>query len=302
MKVAFPALSVMVGSVALTAVACSGAPIGGRGAGGTGGDSSPCPDSIHCVTGSGGELGAGGSGAADAGNGALCTSQLTDAYSAAVTAAHACTPGAPNQCKALAAIAPTACLDCGNEEFVNDATEVEVLRAKWLAACEPTVHVECLETTCNPALPPSVCIPTGGAGPTTGTCTPASALDGGSTDGGRTDAALDGGESCDQLSADYATAVTAARACTPGAPNQCQSTVSATPSACPPNGCGPQAYVNDASSVNAVQTRWLSQCGGGVACPKIVCLPPAVAVACVPVDGGAGTTIGTCVAGVQPAN
>ena len=294
------AISALAGSVALAAVACSGAPLGGRGTGGTGGGSGPCPDSVPCVTSFGGDIGTGGS---DAGSGALC-SQLTEAYGAAVTAALTCTPGAPNQCQALVGIAPSACPGvCGGQEFVNDATAVETLREKWLAACEPDVHIECVEITCTLPQPPSICVPTGAAAAVTGTCVPSVPADGGSTDASRTDgSAADGSESCDQLSADYTAAVTAARACTPGASNQCQSTVSATPSACPPNGCGPEAYVNDAAGVNAVHARWLSQCGGGVACPKIVCLPLAVAVACLPVDGGAGATTGTCVTGVQPAN
>jgi hypothetical protein len=292
------ALTAIVGSLVLAGLACSGAPLGGRGTGGSGGDGAPCTVFTGCGTGFGGDIAAGGTAGSDAGNGTLCN-QLTDAYSAAVTAALACTPGAPNQCKAQVAIAPTACPGsvCGSQERVNDGTEVESLRQKWLSACEPGVRIECIDIGCAPPLPPSICVATNGSGATSGTCVPS-----GVSDGGSTDAAFDGGESCDQLAADYTAAVTAAQACTPGAPNQCRSTVSATVSACPPNGCGPEAYVNDAAGVNAVRARWLSQCGGGVACPKIVCLPLAVAVACVPVDGGTDTTTGVCVSGVQPTN
>jgi hypothetical protein len=211
--------------------------------------------------------------------------------------------GAPNQCQTVVGTYPTACpgADCSGQEYVNDGATVEAVREKWLAACEPGVRTGCSALACGPPAPPSTCVPTS-PGATTGTCVSSVISDDGSTDGGNTDAALDGGESCDELSVDYTAAVTAARACTPGAPNQCQATVGATASACPPNGCGPQAYVNDATGVNAVGTRWRLQCGGGVACPKIICLPLAVAVACVPVDGGAGATTGTCVAGVQPTN
>ena len=207
-KMALPAI---VGSLVLAGLACSGAPIGGRGTGGSGGDSSPCPDSTRCGTGAGGDIATGGSAGADAGDSALC-SQLTDAYGAAVTAALACTPGAPNQCQALVAIAPTACpgLVCGGQEFVNDATKVETLRGEWLAACEPGVRIGCVAISCDPPAPPSTCVRTSPAA-ATGTCVPYG------SDAG-TAVVPDGGESCDQLVADYTAAVTAALACTPGAP------------------------------------------------------------------------------------
>jgi hypothetical protein len=287
MKVAIWAI---VGSVVLAGVACSGAPLGGRGTGGTG-DSSPCPGSVGCVTGSGGDLGTGGSGGSDAGNGGLC-SQLTDAYGAAVTAALACTPGAPNQCQALVAIAPAACpAICGGQEFVNDATAVETLREEWLAACEPDVHIECVEITCAMPQPPSVCAPTGGGGAATGICVPY---------GSDAGAAVvpDGGQSCDQLAADYAAAVTAALACTPGAPNQCQSSVATNAANSPdPSDCSPMTVVNDPTGVNAALQRWSAQCFTGGPILLVRCDPPTQTASCVPdVDAGAVSGIaGTCV-------
>jgi hypothetical protein len=284
------AISVLVGSVTLAGMACSGAPLGGRGTGGTGGDSGPCPDSTSCPVGSGGELATGGTVGADAGDGALC-SQLTDTYSAAVTAALACTPGAPNQCQALVAIAPTACPgSCGGQEFVNDATVVEISRQKWLAACEPDVHIECVEVTCTPPQPPSVCAPTG-AGAATGTCVPY-----GSTAGAGV--VPDGGESCDQLAADYAGAVTAALACTPGAPNQCQSYVATAAANSPdPSECSPMTVVNDPTGVNAALQRWSAQCFTGGPILLVRCDPPTQKASCVPnVDAGAVSGVaGTCV-------
>ena len=282
------AFSAIFGLLLLAGAACSGAPLGGRGTGGNGGDGSPCLNSVRCGTGAGGDIATGGTSGADAGDSALC-SQLTDAYSAAVTAALACTPGAPNQCQAVVAIAPTACPGavCGGQEHVNDATEVETLREEWLSACEPGVHVGCVGIACDPPLPPSVCVPTS-PGATTGTCVPY---------GSDAGAAIvpDGGESCDQLVADYTAAVTAALACAPGAPNQCQARVSPTPAACD-TGCGAGDYVNDATGVSAALQRWITQCVGAVGCPLILCQPPLQpAVSCVPnADGGQLASAGTC--------
>jgi hypothetical protein len=285
------ALSAIVGSLVLAGLGCSGAPIGGRGTGGSGGDG-PCPDSTRCGTGAGGDIATGGTSGADASDSALCR-QLTDAYGAAVTAALACTPGAPKQCQALVAIAPTACpgLVCGGQELVNDATEVETLRGEWLDACEPGVRIGCVAIACAQPLPPSVCVPTGGAGTTTGTCVPY---------GSDAGAAVvpDGGESCDQLVADYEAAVTAALACTPGAPNQCQSYVSTTAANGPdPSDCRPMTVVNDLTRVNAALQRWSAQCFTGGPILLIKCDPPTQQASCVPnVDAGAVSgSAGTCV-------
>ncbi len=286
------ALTAIVGSFVLAGVACSGAPLGGGGTGGSGGDGSPCPDSTRCGTGTGGDIATGGAGGADAGNTALC-SQLTDAYSAAVTGALACTPGAPNQCQVLVGTAPSACpdLDCGAQEFVNDATDIEAARGRWLATCEPGLLLECPYIACDPPLSPSVCIPTGSAGTTTGTCVPYGSDAGAAI-------APPGGESCDQLVADYQAAVTAARACTPGAPNQCQSYVASSPPAGPtPADCQPMTAVNDTSGVTAALQTWSAQCWDPGPTLLIKCDPPTQQASCVPnVDAGAVSgSAGTCV-------
>jgi hypothetical protein len=276
-------------AVAFAAAGCSGAPLGGGSGGstGAGGKVPPCTTYTGCGTGAGGITGSGGG--AGGGDGALCA-QSNAAYSSALTAALACTPGAPNQCQAIVATYPTVCpgSDCSNLQYVNDGTTVEAVRGEWLAACEPGVYIECIAIACDPPAPPISCVPTS-PGATTGTCVPY---------GSDAGAAVvpDGGESCDQLVADYAAAVTAALACTPGAPNQCQAVVSPRPDACN-TGCGAGEYVNDATGVNTARQRWIAQCVGTVGCPLILCPPvlPPSGLSCVPnVDAGALTSTGTC--------
>jgi hypothetical protein len=106
----------------------------------------------------------------------------------------------------------------------------------------------------------------------------------------------DGGESCDQLVADYTAAVIAALACTPGAPNQCQSYVSTT-AANGPDPCRPMTVVNDPTGVNAALQRWSAQCQVTDAILLIICDPPTQKASCVPnVDAGTfSRTAGTCV-------
>jgi hypothetical protein len=274
--------------VAFAAAGCSGAPLGGGtgGSQGAGGDGAPCSTFTGCGTGWGGTSGSGGTAGGD---GALCD-QLSAAYSSALTAALSCTPGAPHQCQAVVATYPTACpgSSCGGQEYVNDGTTVEAVRGEWLAACEPDVHILCVAGACDPPAPPSTCVPTS-PGATTGTCIPYGSDAGAAI-------APDGGESCDQLVADYTAAVTAARACTPGAPNQCQAQISPTPDACN-TGCGAAEYVNDVTGVNAARQSWIAQCVGAVGCPAILCppVPPPPSISCVPnVDGGTLGSTGTC--------
>jgi hypothetical protein len=95
------------------------------------------------------------------------------------------------------------------------------------------------------------------------------------------------GAGCNDLSAQYAQAITAARACTPSAANQCQQLVSSSLSACFSN-C--MTYVNDAAGLADLKAAWLAAgCNSQpVACPAIACLQP-VAGDCVAGDGGGGT-------------
>ncbi len=281
------ALSTMA-VVALAAAGCSGAPLGGGtgGSKGAGGDAPPCTTYTGCGTGAGAINGSGG---AAGGNGALCD-QLDAAYASAVTAALACTPGAPNQCQAPVGTYPTACpgADCSGLEYVNDGTTVEAVREEWLAACEPGVHYGCPAIACGSPVPPTACVPTS-PGATTGLCVPY---------GSDAGAALvpDGGESCDQLVSDYQATVTAALACTPGAPNQCQSYVATTAANTPdPSNCAPMTVVNDPTSVNAALQRWTAQCFTGGPILLIKCDPPTQKASCVPnVDAGVLTSTGSC--------
>lgn len=245
----------VIGTLIFAAAACSGTP-GGGGAGG--------------MTGTGG---------ADAG---LCNS-LSLKYADAVTAAVACTPGAPGQCQVLVSPSPTYCPSshCGDYQIVSDGTVVQSVLQEWLAACEappggcPAV-VGCLQPI------PAACVPTG-PGATAGTCV---AL---GSDAG-VGIAPDGGESCNQLAADYVAAVAAAKSCTPGAPNQCATFVMKMPSESA--ACLPLTLVNDPSGVNAALEKWSTQCqftGGLLECD------PIFTAACVAdADGGAAGT-GSCV-------
>jgi hypothetical protein len=276
--------------VAFAVAGCRGASLGGGTGGnnGAGGDGPPCTTYTGCGTGAGGNNGSGGTGGRDV---ALCA-QSNAAYSSALTAAMACTPGAPNQCQAIVAAYPTVCpgSDCSNLQYVNDGTTVEAARQKWLATCEPEVRIECIATACDPPAAPSTCVPTS-PGTATGTCIPYG------SDAGAT-VVPDGGESCDQLVADYTAAVTAALACTPGATNQCQSYATTTVANGPdPSDCRPMTVVNDPSGVNAALQRWSTQCFTGGPILLIKCDPPTQKASCVPnVDAGAVSgSAGTCV-------
>jgi hypothetical protein len=277
------ALSV-IAAAALAAIGCGAATLGG-GTGGAGGDAPTCDlyNYLGCGTGAGGVNGTAGAGGA-----ALCN-QIEASYAAAVTAALACTPGAANQCQVLVATSPTSCpgLACGSQQYVNDNSSIESVRGTWLNTCSGEPRHSCPAVPCDPPAPRSTCVPDG-PGAATGTCVPQER---------NGDAGVPpGGESCDQLAADYAAAVGAARACTPGAPGQCQVTVNAAPTTCPPNGCDLTGYVNDATTVDAVLTRWLQQCATQQVCPLIICAPPTVT--CVPVaSGDAGTATGLCTPG-----
>lgn len=93
----------------------------------------------------------------------------------------------------------------------------------------------------------------------------------------------DGGKSCDQLVSDYDAAMVGARACTPGADNQCAQLVAPTLAAC--TLC--QRYVNDATALNAIRAQWLAQgCLIPVPCPQILCLP--VSSSCTSASPGSG--------------
>jgi hypothetical protein len=95
-----------------------------------------------------------------------------------------------------------------------------------------------------------------------------------------------GGASCGDLARQYADALPNAEQCAVNAKSQCLQSVSASLSPCNGN-C--MTYVNDATTLNAIQATWLQQgCNNVyVLCPAIACLQPAGAE-CVVGDGGGG--------------
>jgi len=112
-----------------------------------------------------------------------------------------------------------------------------------------------------------------------------------------------GGKSCDALESDYNTALTDAKKCTIGAANQCQQLVNSSLS-CP--GC--KQYVNDTTTLTALQTQWNDQgCGSALhVCPAIACVVPTASVCNSNPSGGPGPSTnqsGTCAAAqLTPAN
>ena len=103
------------------------------------------------------------------------------------------------------------------------------------------------------------------------------------------------GLTCDELVAEYAKAVPAARACSPGAANQCMQRATATLTYC--TGC--PSYVNDAKELTAIRAQWTAQgCAVPTVCPAIACV--AVVESCVATDGGAPG--GICQVGTIVAN
>jgi hypothetical protein len=82
------------------------------------------------------------------------------------------------------------------------------------------------------------------------------------------------GRTCSQLESDYATALTAAKACTIGAGPQCRQ-LADTSIACP--GC--RVYVNDTTELAALKAQWTSSgcsLSRGI-CPAIACIVPSPA-------------------------
>ncbi|HXJ21900.1 MAG TPA: hypothetical protein VMT03_16870 [Polyangia bacterium] len=249
---------------------------------------------VTVAAGCGGSLGTGGSRAAGGGSGtggaggidvARCNQAVAE-YATALSAELACTPGAPNQCQVLVGLQPTLCggqTACGGQEYANDNTLVETARGEWLGACGNNEWLGCPVYACDPPAPPSTCVPTA-PGASTGSCVP-----------NPSNVVPDGGESCDQLAADYTAAVSAALACTPGAPNQCQSTLSPAVSACNDD-CNRYLGANDTTSVTAIWQTWAAQCLGPSGCPGSTCTGGSVYAVCMPVDGGA---TGVCTTALQ---
>jgi hypothetical protein len=96
-----------------------------------------------------------------------------------------------------------------------------------------------------------------------------------------------GGASCTDLETAYAAALPAAESCAVGASGQCQQRVGQflPPFACN-TGCS-DLYVNDASTLTLIISRWEQAGCPRPVCPNIACGPPA-SETCVSVDGGSG--------------
>jgi hypothetical protein len=270
--------SCVVAALGLAAAGCSGPPLV-RGTG-----SSPGTGGLPGAGGPAGTGGVAGTGGLDL---ALCT-QVATAYADALTAALACTPGAPDQCQIVVGLTPSFCPPCGNQEYVNDATQVNAVLETWMASCAPPPPAGCGLGPCTPPTLHASCWPTS-PGATTGTCVPYG------PDAGA-EYVPDGGESCDQLAADWAAAAQAARACTPGAPDQCQQFVSATavPSRDECNCPTSWVFVNDKSLLQDAARKWDLQCTQP--CAGGLCgVPTPSTGVCVPVDGGSSPAGGICV-------
>jgi hypothetical protein len=273
----------VVAAVVLAVAGCSGARLvsGSSWSPGTGGD-----PGLMTSPGTGGDLGpmtspgTGGISGTGGSNVTLC-GQLATEYAAVLNAAKGCTVGAPDQCRAVVSLDPRNCSDLAytGQTYVNDGTIVEAARQKWLAACDTSDDLDCQPSApASTSIPPSTCVQTMQA-PLVGECLPSV------PDSGVVDLADAGaGQSCDQLADDYAAVVNAARACTPGAPNQCQTYAGITvppPNFCCPNG---QVPVNDENAVILAQIWWGPQCASP--CAGGLCFGPGTPAVCVPVAGG----------------
>ncbi|HVZ89545.1 MAG TPA: hypothetical protein VHG72_21465 [Polyangia bacterium] len=128
-----------------------------------------------------------------------------------------------------------------------------------------------------------------------GTITPLSTADGGggapgtggatATGGKNGSGGQGGGETCDQIAADYQAALAADRACTPSAQNQCQKSVADR------LGCGGcTTFVTADTNLSQIQNDWNQHdCQVGV-CAAVACLPPTSAL-CKTGDAGGGVCV-----------
>lgn len=92
-----------------------------------------------------------------------------------------------------------------------------------------------------------------------------------------------GASACAKIQADYKVALTAARACSPDATNQCQKSVE---SALGCTGC--PTFVNDDSNLGQLSDEWSkANCDQSQVCPAIACLAPKSALCRASDAGGA---------------
>ncbi|HEY4394095.1 MAG TPA: hypothetical protein VGP64_08535 [Polyangia bacterium] len=92
-----------------------------------------------------------------------------------------------------------------------------------------------------------------------------------------------GSAGCAKIQSDYQAALTAARACSPAATNQCQKKVS---NALGCNGC--PTFVNDDSNLGQFSNEWSQgNCDQTQACTNLACASPKLAICEVNDAGGA---------------
>ena len=105
--------------------------------------------------------------------------------------------------------------------------------------------------------------------------------------GGAAGSGGSGGANCTDLQTEYAAALPAAESCTVGASGQCQQRVGQflPPFLCN-TGCS-DLFVNDASILAPIISKWEQSGCPRPVCPAIACGPPP-SETCVPVDGGGG--------------
>jgi hypothetical protein len=126
-----------------------------------------------------------------------------------------------------------------------------------------------------------------GSGGTTGT--------GGKGSGGTTGTGGQGGSpSCDTLASEYTSALTKAKACTPGTANQCQRMVDSSIT-CP--GC--KTYVNDTTTLDTIDAQWKAAGCDKMhfICPAIACVVPGQPTCQAAAPGG---STGTCTSIATP--
>jgi hypothetical protein len=112
----------------------------------------------------------------------------------------------------------------------------------------------------------------------------------------------DGGVSCSDLANQYAAALPLALRCDLGVSGGCQQLVSQTLSE---SYCGlgcEKIYVNDASTLNALEAAaQQARCNTEIACPALACAPP-TSGGCVPADGGGGVCSSVSASSPTPTN
>jgi hypothetical protein len=151
----------------------------------------------------------------------------------------------------------------------------ELMRAssRWLAIATLLLAASCGTITSSGG--------TGGAGGGAGASATGRASGTGGTHGGT--GGQGGAPSCDKIQAAYKVALTAARACSPDATNQCQKMAS-TALGC--NGC--PTFVNDDSNLGPFSDEWSkANCDQMQVCTAIACISPKSALCRASDAGGA---------------